>query len=467
VLYIKREFYFRKKIFSILLLLVSISLGVHFVRSFQIFVNKATGKPANLVVDLGISYSTSNFVWKNFAQGGEERNNMLASVVGEMKRLEPNYIRIDHVYDFYDVVSKDENGDIQYDWEELDEVVDSILQMGAKPFFSLSYSPKTFSSNGTETGMPDLSQWEALIKATVEQYSGKDNYAISLVYYEVWNEPDLIGDFKTYGDKNYLKLYEHSVRGAQSAENINIYKIGGPATTDYYENWVDDLIDHSRINVLWLDFISWHKYSTDLSEYADAVNKVREKLLGAPGFENSEIIISEVGHNSEMDFEYDGEFAAIHTIATAAVLEDVAKRVFYFEIKDGPGPEKYWGGFGMLTHEKLGGIEAKPRYLAIEFLNKMVGKKLNIAGRGSSVKAFGKEDDGVYRLLIVNYDPSGKHTEEVPIKFINMEEGSYVYRRIDYQGAELEKEILVEENVWKTSEYFIPNSAAIIEIVPQ
>ena len=50
----------------------------------------------------------------------------------------------------------------------------------------------------------------------------------------------------------------------------------------------------------------------------------------------------------------------------------------------------------------------------------MKGQKVNTAGEGSWVKAFAKNDEGIIKLLVVNYDNSGKHYEAVPITFITV-----------------------------------------------
>jgi hypothetical protein len=69
----------------------------------------------------------------------------------------------------------------------------------------------------------------------------------------------------------------------------------------------------------------------------------------------------------------------------------------------------------------------------------MVGNSVNIAGLGSWVKGFPKEENGVIRLLLVNYDPRGKHYEAVPIKFINLPFRKFKYTREEFQGEKTKK----------------------------
>ena len=169
----------------------------------------------------------------------------------------------------------------------------------------------------------------------------------------------------------------------------------------------------------------------------------------------------------ENDKVYDNSFSGIHTLATAAVLDGEADKVFNFEIKDGPGGEKHWGRWGILTHEKFGEPEIKPRYNALLFLNRLLGDKMTIAGEGSWVKALGRERGGVFRTLVVNYDPNGRHSEVVPITFINLKNGNFTLRRTEYGGATREENVATTSASWATSEVLRPNSALLLELIPR
>lgn len=392
---------------------------------------------------------------------------MLLPVVDKARTLSPEYIRIDHVFDYYDAVKRDGSGALIYDWSKLDLTLGDILATGAKPFVSLSYTPKIL-TDGDITDLPrDWGEWENLVAATVMHISGRGGLAISNVYYEVWNEPDLFGKFKVRGEKNYLTLYLHSVRGATKAQNTLGFKIGGPATTALYENWIKGLLKFVQDNNLKLDFLSWHRYSKETDIYDKDVLNIKKWLVNYPNYSGIELIISEMGPNSENDKVYDSNFGAIHALATATVLDGELDRIFNFEIKDGPGPEKFWGRWGILTHEKFGAPEAKPRFQALGFLNTILGNKVNIAGEGSWVKATAREKNSIVRTLVVNYDPAGRHTETVPLTFLNLRSPNFTFRRINFGGGTEEVQVATTSAVWATTQRFQPNSAAIIEIIPR
>ncbi len=430
----------------LIIMVASVPLSIFLLSQKTSFFQKASGTPANLVIDAGNMIGGKSESWRNLAQGGEEKGRQLLPVIDKTKALRPNYIRIDHVFDYYTA-------------EELDQVVRDIVSTGAKPFIALSYMPPAMSVDGDVTGLPkDWGAWESLVQKTVERISGRNGLNINNVYYEVWNEPDLFGKFKTSGNKNYLDLYSHTVRAASRADNVNSFKIGGPATTGFYENWLNRLVAFTQDNNLRLDFLSWHKYSKILDDY--------EADMEAASHYSQEMVITELGPNSENDKVYDGNFAALHMIATTALMEGKIDKIFNFEIKDGVGPEKYWGRWGMLSHEKWGTPEIKPRYRAMQFLNNLTGgNNIYLEGQGSWVKAIAKRfDNNTIKILIVNYDNNGKHTEAVPLKVTNLPNNSFTLKRIDFNSDTTSVPVNVENNTWETLQYFEPNTASIMEL---
>lgn len=456
------------KIFLVFILFIGLALGVYLVgKEVYFFGRAAFGKPANLVINAGSSFSVQEETWKNLGQGGEESGRMLLPVVDKIKALAPRYIRIDHIYDLYDVVRRDGAGNLVYDWTKLDLTLGDILATGAKPFVSLSYMPPVLTDGDIVSTPRNWGEWESLVKATIEHISGRGGLNLTGVYYEVWNEPDLFGKFKVSGEKNYLELYLHSAVGASRAANANAFKIGGPATTALYENWVKSLLKFAGERRLRLDFISWHRYSKNLDDFSEDVVKAKSWREEFPVFVNAQLVISELGPNSENDKVYDNSFGAIHTLATTAVLDGEVDRSFNFEIKDGPGPEKFWGRWGILTHEKFGDPTPKPRYSALAFLNRIPGDKVNIAGEGTWVKALARGNNGIVRTLMVNYDPAGRHNEVVPVTFVSLPSLNFTLRKISFGGGSSEINVATTSATWATTETMTPNSAVLLELIPR
>lgn len=424
-----------------------------------------TGKKADIVVNLQSS-SNKEAPWGYYAQGGEERGGMLKNIIPQVKVLKPKYIRIDHIYDFFNVVDKNDMGELIFNWEKLDLEIADILATGAKPFIALSYMPSSIST-GTEVDLPTKwEEWEQVVRKTVEHISGKEELNISDVYYEVWNEPDLFGQFKMGASKDYLGLYRYAVRGAENAQNVNSYKIGGPATTALYKNWFDRLLAFAENNNLKFDFFSWHKYSKNLNDFENDIQNVFYWLEKYPRFSNLELIISESGFNSENDPGYDNNLSAIHALSlyAQAAAQDVELKIFTFEIKDGPGESRLWKRWGLITHENFGSPILKPRYKAMEFLNKMNGEFFPVYGQGTWVKAFATKDGDTIKLLLVNYDQYGEHYENVPVLFSGLSNDKLSVRRIDFLEETIEYPEEEITNIWNTNVLMAPNSATILEL---
>ncbi|MFH1561041.1 MAG: glycosyl hydrolase [Patescibacteria group bacterium] len=422
----------------------------------------AFGKKADIVVDLaqpGGRISAS--LWRNFAQGGEEPVDMIAPVLGLTKDLQPEVIRIDHIFDFYVTI----NGD-QYDFSKLDGVVRTILSTGAVPMLALSYMPSALAEDGQVISPPkDWSAWQRLVAATVARYSGKNGLNLYNIYYEVWNEPDLFGGWHYGKTPNYLTLYRYSVLGAKSVTNVNPFKLGGPATTGFYPNWLKALFKFADANKLPVDFVSWHRYTSDLDEYQQDFEKLNRILTDYPDYQNVERMITEFGPDSENSPWYDNQIGAAHTIAGMIKLLGKVHRVFTFEIKDGPDPagKQYWGRWGLVTHEKQG-VVTKPRYRAIQFLNQLSGNRLSLDGEGSWVSAVASQDQKTTKVLLVNYDSRNSNYESVPVTLNNASPGLYLFKLSYLDGkSSSSRENLVGQTQIKKEIILPPNSAALAE----
>ncbi len=400
--------------------------------SFQYF-SRAAAVKANIVVDVTNTGGAFPDRWKALAQGGEEAGvAMLHNVVPQVAALYPKYIRIDHIYDFYNVVSRESSGKLAFNFDRLDQTVCDIYHAGAMPFFSLGYMPPAMSSDGTLVGKPtNWDEWSLLVQKTIERYSGKNtvlpcgalgDYWKTGIYYEVWNEPDLetFGKWYYSGNKNYEDLYYYSAKGATAATNVYPFKIGGPVTTALYKNWIQQFLDFVSKNNLRIDFISWHHYSKRIDDFEQDVINLNE-WLSPPQFQkyqNLPKIISEWGFDSNVNSIADTNVGAAQTVAAIRnFLMTNIDAAFLFEIKDGKNPS-----WGILTNDG----QEKPRYHALEMLNDLDGKEIFVSGEGTYVSALASiNNNQAVTLVLVNYDINGQNTEAVPVTFKNLSPGNY------------------------------------------
>lgn len=450
-----------KKLLILIFILALLPITIFALYKIRELRKGAAGQPANIIIDASQPGSNiSANLWQNFAQGGEESKDMIAPIINQVRSLQPKIIRIDHLFDHHVKI----NGN-QYDFSQLDGIVKTILQTGAIPMLSLSYMPPSLAKNGNNTSPPnDWNQWRKLIAATVGRYSGKKGLNIYNVYYEVWNEPDLFGKWHYSKEPSYSTLYYHTVSAAQSVTNVNPFKIGGPATTGFYPNWLKAILDYCYKNKLRMDFVSWHRYTKDLQDYEADFEKLNRILTDYPEYFTLERLITEFGPDSENSPWNDNKMSAVHAIAGTTKLLGKVHRVFAFELKDGPDPagKKYWGRWGLLTHESQEAT-SKPRYYAYTFLNQLSGKRLPLSGEGSWVSAAAALDQTTIKVLVVNYDKNNQHFEAPPITLQNINPGTYEYKmtyfmgktstlRENVTGNEITKKIILE-----------PNSAVILE----
>jgi hypothetical protein len=453
-----------KGLTPLILGLLVIVIVVVAIPSVQKYVGKASGQPANLVFDYDGVLGKMPAPWRNLAQGGEESGDMIASVIPEIKDVRPEYIRIDHIYDAYNVVSGND-GNLVFDWSRLDRAVDSILATGAKPMLSLSYMPLAISKGDMNSTPRNWEDWGKVTEETIKHFSGKNQRNIDGVIYEVWNEPDLFGNYKTYGDTNYLDMYAASSRAAMMVTNVDHFEIGGPATTGLYQNWLETLIKYVDKNKLRMDFVSWHRYSTDLEQFGKDVAQARSWASNIPALTDLKYYITEWGFDSNNNKGYDEKSGAIQLLAASRMMIGTVDRAFTFEIKDGPGTEKNWGRWGLLTNDKFGPPEKKPRYEALKLLNELWPNRMSVAGEGSWVKSVASsDDDGNLKILVVNYDPAGTHTESVPMTFENLPKQNFTITRQDFMGGSRSLKVATDSATWKTQEFFDANSAVMFTV---
>lgn len=413
--------------------------------------------------------------WKALSQGGEESGvRMLEKVTPQIFELSPQYIRIDHIYDFYNVVNRDAAGNLIFDFSRLDNTICDIYQTGAKPFFSLGYMPPSISSDGSVIGNPKKwDEWSLVVEKTIERYSSRTNYlpcqmpaddSTVDIYYEVWNEPDheIFGHWSIYdGQKSYKNLYKYAALGAKEATGVNHFLLGGPAITSAYKNWFKLFLDYVSQNQLRLDFLSWHHYSKNPDDFSDDVQSINSWLedVKYTPYRFVPKIISEWGYDSAPNPIADTNVGAAHTVSSIRNLIDQQVIFgFAFEVKDGPNPS-----WGILTRNG----NKKPRYNALKLLNVIERNKLQVDGESNFIKAVSTVSPTKISAILVNYDPDNLHSELVPVTFENLTPGNYKITETYLSGKSINLTFNIPDTTLRKTILMPPNTVVAVELYRQ
>lgn len=458
----------RRVVTSIVTLGIVLPIAIFFFLQYFFFRSFAK---ANIRVDVRKVISPLHHNWNALAQGGEESGvRMIQNVIPQTSELQPRYIRIDHIYDFYNVVSYDASGNLSFSWGQLDNTVCDIYASGAKPFFVLGYMPSIISSDGTPTGQPiNWNDWRLVVQKTIERYSGKNTALCSnlfgdqftSLYYEVWNEPDLesFGNWSIEDGKDYRLLYRYASQGAQQAQNVNEFLLGGPATTAAYRNWFQKFLDYVLENNLRIDFISWHHYTNDPTEFISDVEMINSWLPkeAYERYHNLPKIISEWGYDTEYNQAEETNVGAAHTVASVRnFIDQKIEYAFTFELKDGRSPSH-----GILANDG----SKKPRYEALKMLNSLEGYRIVVDGEGEYVKAIASRTNNKTVLVLTNYDREGRNEELVPISFSGLPAGRYRMHVTNLGGITVTSDTIETTGADLTHNVFMPaNHVAVIEL---
>jgi hypothetical protein len=427
-------------------LLVTLPFTIPLAQNAWRYVTGASYQAAAIVVDVSQPGAPIKKMWSGVAQGFEklpDADFRLNSTSGLLKSVGTTHVRIDHIYDGFNVVSK-VDGKLRYDWTKLDAIVGDIIAAGATPYFSISYMPPAISKGDILDFPNDWGEWGQVVAATVGHYSRDYRSGLNNVIYEVWNEPDLFGGWKMGGSKNYITLYSTAANAANRVTGVKPFKIGGPATTGFYPAWVTGFYDKLDESVR-IDFFSWHRYSANVEDFVKDATTATE-MMQTRIHTSQDLYISEWGVNPERSSAYDGRWAGAHYLAVNTALADTnIDLALAFEVMDGaPGDQQFHGGWGMLTNPKYGAVAKKPRFRAWELISKLDGARLPNVGNGTYVTALSTYDaSGVIRVLATNYDPSGKHDELFPLTIVGITEGVYSIKEEYLSGRVLNTEVNV------------------------
>ena len=327
------------------------------------------------------------------------------------------------------VYDEDRDGNPVYNFQYIDALYDSILDLGMKPFVEFGFMPGKLRSNdktifwwnGNISPPNDYKKWENLIHALVMHWTkryGEDE--VKTWYFEVWNEPNLKDLFFTGLQEDYFKLYRHTARAVKQVSSE--YRIGGPATAG--RAWVLETIDFADKTGVPLDFVSTHDYGvkgigldengvqklflvTDEDAIIGGVREV-DKQIKSSKMPNLPLHYTEWSSSySPRDPVHDAYTSAPYILSKLKGSEGYIDSMSYWTFTDnfeesGTVPSPFHGGFGMINFQGL----RKPSFYAYQFLNRLGVEELNSNDTASWTT---RNKNGV-QILLWDYSPT--ETEE-------------------------------------------------------
>jgi xylan 1,4-beta-xylosidase len=382
---------------------------------------------SELSVHLDARRSVGSFphYWESIVGSGRAvlalRSDYQADLTQVHRRTGIEAVRFHGIFnDDNDVCRLDQRGDVVYNFQYVDQIYDSLLEAGVRPFVELSFMPRTFAS-GTKTVFwykanvtppKDMAAWAQLVTAFArhlfDRYGGAE---LSCWFFEVWNEPNL--DFWAGTQEQYFELYQRTAMALKSVDKR--LRVGGPSTAQ--AAWAPEFIEYCvRANAP-VDFLSTHIYANDpqtrvfghettysLDDVIPlALQKVRNQVASS-GMPHLPIYITEWNSTYMNDSSItDAAFNAAFIVNTLDRCRDLVDAMSYWCFSDvfeeqGVAKNIFYGGYGMIAMRRI----PKPSLHAFTLLHRLGNERLAVS-QGPVMGTL--RPDGSVAILVWNVTP--------------------------------------------------------------
>jgi hypothetical protein len=291
----------------------------------------------------------------NVARGGHGINTDLTWMPGfydELAEIGVDEFRIDWLLSdwFYKVVSRNHNGELEYDFSRLDKIILPLIEKGMKPMMCMCYMA---SALGKNEGQPnDYNEYKATIKAYVQHYKelGYTGWA-----WESHNEPE--GFTKLTPEQTY-KMYSYfaaAVKEADSTARVGGYGSVGRDWMGYVNSFLDMYkIDPEKPA---MDFFSFHQYGKPSWEYVPEI----EHAFQSRGLAVPELYLTEWNNSYSQEYGegnlgttgggYDTHVNASYVAKKMynAFSYPNLKKIYFWNFADADPGKKFGGDMGLFT----------------------------------------------------------------------------------------------------------------------
>jgi xylan 1,4-beta-xylosidase len=303
-------------------------------------------------------------------------------------------------------VYREVDGEPVHDFSKVDEVYDTILDIGLRPCVELGFMPRDLASDPDKTVFEyagiisppkDYDRWADLVSALVRHLI--DRYGEDEVLgwdFEVWNEANLTV-FWSSTRPEWMKLYDVTAHAVKRVDDR--IAVGGPSSAA--AGWVDELLEHTKHSGSPVDFVTTHTYGNAPLDLRPTLERYGS---------DARIVWTEWGvtptHFNPVNDSVSSATFLLHGMKSSAGRLDALS---YWVASDhfeelGRPPRFLHGGFGLIT---VGGI-AKARYHALWLLAQLGETELPVRTDGDGadglVQAWAsRHDDGTLSVLLWNH----------------------------------------------------------------
>lgn len=194
----------------------------------------------------------------NVARGGHGINTDLSWMPGfydQLAGIGVNEFRIDWLLSdwFYRIVSRDQAGELQYDFSRLDSIILPLLENGMQPLMCMCYMA---SALGDPEGEPDdYEEYSRTIRAYVAHYRdlGFTGWA-----WESHNEPEGFTSLTPAQTYNMYRYFSKAVKAEDPTARVGGYGSVGHDWIGYVNSFLD--LYKSDPQRPQMDFFSFHQY---------------------------------------------------------------------------------------------------------------------------------------------------------------------------------------------------------------
>jgi xylan 1,4-beta-xylosidase len=318
---------------------------------------------------------------------------------------------------------EDEEGNPNYDWTILDQIFDTYLKRGVRPYVQIGFMPKAMSIRpepyqhdwkpgdrydriftGWAYPPKDYEKWSELVyqwtKHCVERYGDEE---VATWYWQTWNEAD-IGYWRGRPrDESFHKLHDYAIAGVRRA--LPNAQVGGPDAA-YDGRFIREFLEHCLHGTNYatgeegtpLDFIAFHAKGgpsvveghvrMGIAQQLRAIGNSMRIVASYPELKNTPIVIGESDPDGcaacgaqlyPQNAYRNGALYASYTAASFARKHDLAARhgvnlegalTWAFEFEGQP----FFAGYRTLA---TNGID-KPVLNVFRMFSRMRGRRLSV-----------------------------------------------------------------------------------------